>query len=123
VSFVGFTRSGDTINASFVQSVNTRFREGILFERSVVFPDDFRQRFPRINFTSEPFTAAAKDALFLQPVLSYYKETVAQLVKQYQSPRLLALAMGSHGRLGKGNVALEGDALELVARQVLGKWC
>jgi len=120
-AFVGFSRNGDTINALCVTVLK---KARLLIDQTFIFPDDFRHRFPHLNFTSDTLTVAEKDALFLQPVFSHYGDTVAQLVQQHHIPRLLALAMGSHHRLGKNAALLlmRSDAMELIAREVWGMW-
>jgi len=116
---VALLRNGTTIN--IVDVMVRTYPQLVAFERVVIFHPNMLQMFPGFQFTSVRFTDAEKDTLFQKPVLDHYEAlNSSYLMQHYRGPRLTALAMSLHPRLGKdamGHIGCLGrDVLVIIAR-------
>lgn len=114
--FVALIRNGSLINAVDVQVI---FYPDMTFsEHMIVYPANMVQLFPGFQFQSVQLTVAEKNTLVQEPVMRHYQtKNERYFMENYRIPRLTALAMCLHVRLGadSGIGALDREVMVLIA--------
>ena len=114
--FIALIRNGSLINAVDVQVI---FYPDMTFsEHMIVYPANMVQLFPGFQFQSIQLTDAEKNTLVQEPVLRHYQtKNERYFMENYRIPRLTALAMCFHDRLGatSGIGALDREVVVLIA--------
>jgi hypothetical protein len=97
--YVALVRLRDTaVSASSIRFV---YNEGRFSHRRFIFPSGLHETYPGIQFLSEHSTNAYMHALVQQPIKDYHWTLWKEVEEEfYFHPRLTALAMSFHPRLG-----------------------
>jgi hypothetical protein len=114
--FIALIRNGSAINAVDVQVI---FHPDMtILERMVVYSPNMVQLFPGFQFGSVQLTDAERYTLMQEPVLRHYQtKNERYFMENYRIPRLTALAMCLHIRLGVASRigALDREVVVLIA--------